>query len=326
MKHHKPQQGLSLVELMIALALSSMLSLALFEVFKIARDSFKQVTDANEMLDSAQLSFALLQDSINMAGFWGGASTQQLTLISEHLSAYPGECDASWVLNVERSIEGFDGRENVDDINGLPKGCLSNDYIPNSDVLIVRRASVLDPIPENKIDNKYYRKRYIVRSSAEEGAVIFRGADAALAQGRMSESASITNRLLSIDMYYLEYCKDAEVCDDSGLSLSRYTLSGSRFVKQRLVNGVAQMQFEYGYDSSGDGLADQYITAEKVLNWKNVLSVRMFVLLRGKSKGGVHRSDLEEFALGESFLLELNQSELAHKYRKYQSEFSLRNS
>ncbi len=320
----KKQRGLSLIELLIALSLSSILSLALFEVFRVARSSFEQVLEANEMLDRAQFSFSLLQDAINMAGFWGGVGAQELALVSKSLSAFPGNCNSEWVLNVGQNLQGFDGRQKADEIPSLPDACLSDDYVPHSDVLLVRRASVIDPVPEQKLNNKYYQKRFIVRGSVEAGGVVFQGRDLEKALERVPQSALVVNRLLSIDMYYLEYCKDAEVCDDSGIGLSRYTLTGNRFVKQRLVNGVAQMQFEYGVDSNGDSLVEQYLSANHVLDWQRVLSVRVFVLLKG-GRDKAYKTQASELKLGSSFEHQLAGPEKPYKYKKFQSEFSLKN-
>lgn len=319
------QLGLSLVELMIALALSSILTLALFEVFKVARNSFNQVIDVNETLDSAQLTFSLLQDAVNMAGFWGGLDARDLDLVSGSLAAFPGNCDGAWVLDIEQGLQGFDGREQAGDIPLLPEDCLSDDYVPYSDVLIVRRASVLDPIEDHKLDNKYYEKRYIVRGSLESGGVIFQGQNVERAIELVPESAPVVNRLLSIDMYYLEYCKDSESCEASGIGLSRYTLTGNRFVKQRLVNGVAQLQFEYGIDLNGDGRVEQYRTADKVLDWRRVRSVRTFALFKGNVDNNTYRPSENELRLGAEYEHELSESEARYKYKKFQSEFSLKN-
>ncbi|KZY79863.1 hypothetical protein A3740_05840 [Oleiphilus sp. HI0068] len=322
LEYHK---GLSLIELLIALALSSILSLALFEVFKIARDASSRVTGANEMLDSAQLSFSVLQDSINMAGFWGGVDSRELTLISKQLSAFPGNCNSAWVLNIEQGLQGFDGRENANDIPALPSDCLSKDYVPHSDVLLVRRASVNDPVPEEKLGNKYYKKRFIVRGSPETGGIVFQGKDMAKARQQVPPSAFVVNSLLSIDMYYLEYCKDEELCDVSGIGLSRYTLIGNRFIKQRLVNGVAQMQFEYGLDLSGDGKVERYLTADNVFSWNDVLSVRVFALFKSKLSASSNENPEREFKLGTGFEFEPEEHERRYKFKKFQSEFSLKN-
>lgn len=320
------QTGLSLIELMIALALSSILSLTLLEVFQIARNSFNQVIDKNEMLDNAQLSFSLLQDSINMAGFFGGVDAQDIDLISHHLSAFPGACDSEWVLDLSLGLQGFEGSVDADDISALPTGCLGDDYVPNSDVMIVRRASVLDPIEDRKLDNKYYEKRFIVRSGFENGSVVFQGQYADSALDLVPSSASVINRLLSIDMYFLEYCNDPQICDASGVGLSRYTLTGNRFVKQRLINGLAQMQFEYGVDLNGNGKVQEYRTAADVSDWQGVLSIRVFALFKGSIANIGVENRANEFKLGSDFELQLTEFERRYKYKKFQSEFSLKNS
>lgn len=319
------QKGLSLIELMIALTLSSILGLALFEVFNIARNSFDQVIDSNDTLDSAQSSFSLLQDAINMAGFWGGVAPEDLHVVSKTLSAYPGKCDGQWVLDLSFGLQGFDGRETSSKIPSLPKSCLSKDYVPHSDVIITRRASAIDEVPEAKLNNKYYRKRFIVRGNPETGGVVFQGRDLARGLKVVPKSEVVNNRLLRIDMYYLEYCKDDSICDASGVGLSRYTLAGDRFIKQRLVNGVAQMQFEYGVDKDGDDKVEQYITADEVIDWHKVKSVRMFGLFKGSVSGKGQGYQESVFKLGSDFELELSAEQSRYQYKKFQTEFFMKN-
>lgn len=321
----KRQVGLGLIELVIALALSSVLGLALFEVFRMARYSFDYVLDANEMLDNAQLSFAVLQDGINMAGFWNGADSQNLALLSSQLTAFPGNCNSQWVLNLEQGLRGYDGREQADAIADFPTTCLGDDYVPHSDVLVVRSASVLDPIDEKQLDNKDYEKRFIVRGSASSGGIVFQGKDVERAREKFPENSSLSNRLLNIDMFFLEFCESSESCDESGLSFNRYTLSGSRFVKQRLVSGIAQMQFEYAVAPNEIEGVTQYITADKVSDWAQVTSVRVYILLKGKQAGATYQTPEREFILGTNFIVDVADRDKQYKYKKFQSEFSLQN-
>ena len=53
-----------------------------------------------------------------------------------------------------------------------------------------------------------------------------------------------------------------------------------------LVNGVEDMQIEYGVDTDGDQSANQYVTANNVGNWSQVVSVRISLLMATPPSAG----------------------------------------
>jgi type IV pilus assembly protein PilW len=57
-----------------------------------------------------------------------------------------------------------------------------------------------------------------------------------------------------------------------------------------LVEHVETMQLLYGVDADGDRVVDDYVAANAVGDWRNVLSVKMALLLRGPTE--VHRGEL----------------------------------
>jgi type IV pilus assembly protein PilW len=48
---------------------------------------------------------------------------------------------------------------------------------------------------------------------------------------------------------------------------------------EELLEGVESMQILYGDDSTGDGLANRYITANAVTNWNRIVTVRVGLLV-----------------------------------------------
>jgi type IV pilus assembly protein PilW len=47
-----------------------------------------------------------------------------------------------------------------------------------------------------------------------------------------------------------------------------------------LVEGVENMQIQYGVDSTGDGVPETYQNANAITNWAEVVTVRITLLLR----------------------------------------------
>jgi len=56
--------------------------------------------------------------------------------------------------------------------------------------------------------------------------------------------------------------------------------NGPISTQQELVEGVENMQVLYGQDTTGDGLANQYMTMDNVTNISAIVSVRISLLMR----------------------------------------------
>jgi type IV pilus assembly protein PilW len=54
---------------------------------------------------------------------------------------------------------------------------------------------------------------------------------------------------------------------------------------QLLVEGVEALQVSYGRDTTGDRLADDYVSADAITNWDNILSVNYALLIRSEQAG-----------------------------------------
>src|SRR5215472_7010729 len=66
------QRGFSLVELMIAMSISLVLTGALVAIFVNSSNSSREMAKANTMIDSGRFVIQLLENDIEHAGYWGG--------------------------------------------------------------------------------------------------------------------------------------------------------------------------------------------------------------------------------------------------------------
>ncbi|MBL8269236.1 MAG: PilW family protein [Steroidobacter sp.] len=66
---------------------------------------------------------------------------------------------------------------------------------------------------------------------------------------------------------------------------SLYRQVGSR-AREELVQGVEQMQVEYGIDTNNDRTVDDYREATATTNWQQVISVRVALLVRSVQQYG----------------------------------------
>ena len=52
-----------------------------------------------------------------------------------------------------------------------------------------------------------------------------------------------------------------------------------------LLEGLESLQIRYGEDTNGDKSPNYYIDAEDVVDWKNIVSVRLSLLMRSINNG-----------------------------------------
>ena len=282
----KKQAGLSLIELMIALTLGALLLLAVYKVFDLHQRGFQLIVDLNDREDNAQLALKVLTDAIHMADHWGGVNGSQVSVLQTGLSAAPGACNSHWVFNVAQGIQGMNGENVASQIKGLPGQCIKNkDYIADSDLLALRFADSRHYFYEQELDNKRYARHYFVRAQAGDTALVFQGRDANSAINRIPNRGYHYNMAFHSSLFFLKPCQlNSVACIASEAVLTRLTLSGDRYIQEPLVEGIEQLQFEYGVDEDADSRVDRYQTADKVADWQRVKSVRIFLLARSRLK------------------------------------------
>ena len=65
---------------------------------------------------------------------------------------------------------------------------------------------------------------------------------------------------------------------------------------QELVPGVEAMQLQYGVDTSADGMVDEYVDADDVADWANVVSATLAILVRSAEQNA-QEVDSREYSL-----------------------------
>lgn len=275
-------RGFSLIELMIVMALSSILMLAIYSLFDIQQYGFQIVNSLNDREDDAQIALTLLADDIRMVDYWGGVSVSELELIKGTLKS-PGSCQHQWIFD-HRSILGIEGKPSIQEINNLPASCLAvRDYRENSDMLALRFADSRNEMSDALIDNKRYTKHYFVRAQVGEKAVIFQGNNWQQAQIKIPDHGLHHTMVFNSYLYFLKPCDQlASSCLKSTNVLTRLVLKGDRYIQEGLVENIEDMQFEYGIDEDSSGEVNRYVSAEEVVQWHQVLSVRIFLLVRNR--------------------------------------------
>ena len=325
--------GFSLVELMIAMALSLVLMTGVLELFNRHKDVFDLIQSANELQENGRVSVGLMVASIRMADHWSGVAAEEVEFGVSTLSSSPGACNAAWVFSRAEGIKGYEGNETISDVTDLPIGCIKpEEYVASSDLLMLRYADGRALINDTEIAQTRNLKQYFVRVTSGMSAYVFNGASSAQAISNIPFKLGTYNMPYRSELYFLRPCshKPNGRCIEGLPTLTRLTLKGDRFTQQALVEGIEQLQFSYGVDQNGDHKIDSYQTASAVEDWKGVMSVRLSLIARSL------KQDESVDELGKEYLMEGDMAETGSGYivniagkhyrrKLYQREVYIRN-
>ena len=249
------QRGFSLTELLVSLAISSMLLLGVLASAQQLRQAGRAADNLHRLEEKARFVVDLLRADIRSAGYWGLHSDPDAVRLGAGATVRCGGADATaWALRPAR----YAAAEN--DAWPLPCPPYQNRRQPGTDVLEIRRAD----LGTSGAD----ARRVQVLSSRREAVVFAANAPPAL-------DGFTELRDLVVHAWYIS----ARSSHDSGSpSLRRKTLiSGKQLRDEEILSGVEDLQIQLAVDIDGDGLADRVMDPGSA---ERVVAVRFWLLLR----------------------------------------------
>lgn len=275
----KVQQGLSLVEMMVAMVISLFLSAGLFSMFNMSATNVVTTSQFNQLQENGRIALALIERDVSQLGFMAdmtgtdfilGTNTQinAIAIPAGSDCVGGGANNASLPNNNPSHFRRLWGYEEGVSANSF--ACLTG--VSNStDVLQIKR--LIGPSVAAPNDNN----RYYMGTTANE-AVIFSGDQV---------TPVINNARFWEYQHHIYYIQE-----DSGVPVLRRRVlrnggmntSGSY---EQLVEGIENMRVLYGFDNDGDDTADSFMPVQNVtsLMWDNELfqrlvALRIFLLVR----------------------------------------------
>jgi type IV pilus assembly protein PilW len=183
--------------------------------------------------------------------------------------------------------------QGVDAPTGVPS-CLP-DHVPGTDVLVVRRAHTTTTPAAGAVANTFYTQ--ISGCDGDGSSFLLAQAGFSLHQSDCATLAPL--RQYHVEIYYVSPCSIATgsngACassDPAVPSLKRLelrpasdptcqTYAQTNWCVVPLVEGIENVQYEYGLDTNGDGAPDVYKpNPASVADWSSVMTVRINVVSR----------------------------------------------
>lgn len=308
MSHARQQAGMSLIELMVAVAIGLALLAGLSSLYVSTSKARTEFNKTSEQVENGRFALQSITRDIEMAGFYGRASLPLATssyALSDPCATAPASMGFSTSpLTVPLPVYG-------PSLAATVPACLAT-TLPNmragAEVLTVSYVSGSATPADG---NNYYLQRSgcetdsvpLVYSNSASAFTLHN--KAAVAGGTCSTSTSAELRKYVMRSYYVATC---DVCSGAGADTTP-TLKMAEFVNgaiqvSSLVTGIEDVHYSYGIDVDNNGSPDCYVdnpsdtsaapaacaaavaaaayawTASATANWANVTAVRVNLLSR----------------------------------------------
>jgi len=298
-----PQQGMALVEIMISITIGLILIAGVIQLFVSNKATYTLTEGQARVQENARFTMSILSRDLRMAGNAGCTNSNMLSYDTAGASVIPVENivdnpPAFSVVNPETFITGI----NDAGVNALPG------IVPGTDAITIQRASeASSQLAETMADKSadiqlianagQWQEDDILFISDCRHATIFRATGVAVdnvsgvvtiahAVGAGGNTA-IFPKMYEPDARVMTFVRNTYYIADTGrvnqagepIHSLYFRPNGGAPVE--LAEGVSDMQITYGENTNGGATAtaDTYVDADGVTNWRDVVSIRIALLV-----------------------------------------------
>lgn len=252
------QRGVSLIELMVGILISSLLMLGMYQIFTASRVTFQMQEGLSRVQENGRFAMDFLQRNVRMAGFMGCGSDigrfNQASFVN-HLANADGSMPTTTgaAYRFQRPIQAYTVGSSMaipDDFAAIAASSAATKPIDGNDVLILRILSE-DSVPVITLDKDGTNTQLTLRIADKTSPIFAAGANGAIYgmqncrsadifQGNLSDTSLVVKGLTTPNVY-----KDVSVIDCSnGLGgcpwdfrVSNAFLNAKPLVGQAVLNG-----------------------------------------------------------------------------------------
>lgn len=236
--------GMTLIELMVALAIGSFLLIGAVTVYTQTRTTFRINQTVSRLQENGRFVMDSVVPDLRMAHYWG--LTTRSTRIAgratplDPMSAldFAGDCGTNWAIDLEHDVAATN--------NGYTWLCTpyGGAASPTSDTLVVRRAA------EDAITGALSAGTLYIQSARVVTGQLFNGPPAPTLTGP-SET-----HLLVVDGYYVSQTSTLSTPGNTIPALYVQTLApGPQIEDREVLPGVEDMQVQFGVDTDAPNAA-----------------------------------------------------------------------
>jgi type IV pilus assembly protein PilW len=313
MTMRRRQAGLSLVELMVSITLGLMILSGVLVVFVNTSAARNEVERTSRQIENGRYASEILTEDLRLAGFYGELNPSSVTAPTALPADVCSITPADWSAWIPVHLQGYD------DSGFTSTNCALTNLKPNTDVLVVRRAracaagiSGCDAVTAGK---PYLQVALCATQITPSYRFGLEGTETFDMQKKTCVSTAVANKREYYARIYF-------IATDNGAGQNVPTLKRLELTCPTtappctwtivpLVEGIEELQFHYGLDTTvpGDGQPDVYVADPNnypagtcsgtcpVNNWMNVVTVQFHLLARNLETSP-NFTDTKKYVLG----------------------------
>ncbi len=312
MRRPDGQAGFTLLELMLGLGLTAVITIGVLGVFNPLTKTYKLVNELSQVQENGRFAMLMMSRDFRMAGYFGHI-VDVTELDPDPPTGTETDCGQNWIQRLSEPLIGYDQTTYSADTPYLT--CIS-DNSATSDVMVLRMAETTTTAVDDLVATQDY-----LFSNFSTGEVI-RVATAGVSNAANTSLAGGEYRAIKGLIYYIR--------DTGGVpALVRHdTTTGASL---EVVEGIEDMQLSFGLKSSTGTFVTSYVDSTAIADWEEVMTVRVDLLARSIDPAwnyqikNVCRDTLRTYALGNRSYTPTDSGGNCYRRRVYTSIYQLRN-
>ncbi len=323
------QRGITLVEWMVSITIGLILLAGLTTLIAQQSSTQAELEKSSRQIENGRYATQILSEDVQMAGYYGEFSNVAALTVPATL---PDPCSFV-VADLEAAmvfpVQGYDSPATT---TGLLSCINSSNHVDGTDILVVRRVeptTLTIASAASAAGGQVYLQSGLTTSGLVFEKAMGTGANTSvftlLTQAKPAVAAAsgipatpaipaapAPLRKFLVHIYFVSPCSvmsngaSCTATDDGGKpipTLKRVELSASAsttsFSMTPLVEGIENLQIDYGLDTAGnDGAPDDpYVTSPVLAEWPNVMALRVHLLARNNESSAGYQ-DSKSYQLG----------------------------
>ena len=323
--HTRRDGGFTVIELMVAMAISLLLLGGVVAIFVSSKGTYERLERLSRTQESGRFALDAIVRDIRSAGYMGCSRP------STWANTLAGTPTTTLAWNFADAIQGYEFQSGSTWLPAAPTGLtnISTGAVNGSDALVLRVPMLTSTGATLRLTDKMG-----LQTGTMQIAALPSGASQALhindvvmladcharavfqitaydpATGVIDHAATgtapgnATNDLghaFEANSQIVPVRTVAYYVGTAGGRTSLWRVAGT--TAEELIEGVERMELRFGVDTNGDRIADTYTTANSVggANWGNVISVSVALLVRSPDQYGTERDTRTYTLLDKTF-------------------------
>ena len=302
------QRGLSLIEFLIAITLGLMIVTALTVLIAQQSATQAEFEKSSRQIENGRYAMQILSDDLQMAGYYGEFTNVAGLAVPATLSDPCSTTASAIEAALPFAVQGYDALPATG--GGTAVTCIAaSNFKPGTDILVVRRVEPASAAVGAAVANQIYVQSGLTASGLEFTKKMDLGSNAGTFDLFNKDRTSLaTLRRALVHIYFVSPCSvtPCNSLSDGGkpiptLKVMELTTAGMTLTP--LVEGIENMQIDYGIDTTADGSPDGAFVAAPAAaasaSWANVMALRVYLMARNNESSPGY-TDTKTYTLGTS--------------------------